>query len=115
MQTNRVQKVAVTIQRALSEILLRTSKDPDLNLVTILKVTITRDLKYAKAYFSVLGDKERQKKAIAAINRARSFLRTEVGKQLNLRFVPELSFFYDDSIEYAIHIDQLIEKINKDG
>lgn len=114
MQTNRTEKVAGTIQKMLSEILLRHVKDPDLNLVTILHVKVSKDLRNAKVYFSVLGDQERQKRAIQAMNRAKGFLRSEVGHQLQLRLVPELDFIYDNSAEYAMHINELINQLKQD-
>lgn len=114
MQSNRTEKVAGTIQKMLSDILLRHVKDPDLNLVTILHVKISRDLRNAKVYFSVLGDQEHKKRAILAMNRAKGFLRSEVGQQLQLRLVPEMDFIYDNSTEYAMHINQLINQLKKD-
>ena len=110
MPGNRVDKVAESVHRTLSEILLRETKDPDLGMVTIIRVTVSRDLRYAKVFYSVLGDAAQPARTKAAFDRAKRFLRGEVGHRLSLRLVPELTFQYDDSSEYAIHIDELIKQ-----
>ncbi|MBQ7064764.1 MAG: 30S ribosome-binding factor RbfA [Firmicutes bacterium] len=101
------------IRRELSEILREEVKDPrvDIRLVSVLKAETTRDLKYCKVYISVLGDEAMKEEVRTALKSAAGFIRRELASRLNLRNTPELKFVMDDSIEYGIHIDQMLRKI----
>lgn len=84
-------------------------------MFTILKVDLTRDLKYAKVYISVMLQEEAEKKAmLKALKGASGFIRRELGKKVIIRSMPELTFVLDDSIEYSVHINQLLEEIASD-
>jgi ribosome-binding factor A len=69
------------------------------------------DLKHARIYVSVLGSAEERKTSLAVLNGAAPHLRHELGARARLRSVPEISFLYDESIEYGAHIEELIQKI----
>ena len=83
-------------------------------IVTVTKVTITSDLKLAKIYLSFLENKNSIDNVISIIKEKSSLFKLHIGKTLSLKFIPELRFYYDDSIKYAEHIDQIFKKINND-
>lgn len=98
------------LKRTLSVIVSNEVKDPKLEPMTsITEVIVAPDLKTAKVYVSVLGDKERKDNSLEALNRAGGFLRSRLAESLNLRITPKLIFIEDNSLEYGSYIDKLIE------
>ena len=105
MPSNRIGRINEEIQRELSS-LLRTIKDPrvaDAGMLSVTAVETTPDLKYAKIYVSVL-DKSASAQALKGLKSASGYLRRELGRALDLRNTPELSFVRDDSIDKGAHI-----------
>ena len=105
MPSNRIGRINEEIQREMSS-LIRTVKDPrvaDAGMVSVTAVETTPDLKYAKIYVSVL-DKSASAQALKGLKSATGYLRRELGRALNLRNTPELSFVRDDSIDKGAHI-----------
>ena len=114
MASVREEKVNTELKRELS-VLLREIKDPRVpSLISVMKTEVTKDLKFAKIYVSVMGNEEVKKNALKGLKSASSFLRREVSRRLNLRVTPELNFVIDDSIEYGNHILDVINKINSE-
>jgi ribosome-binding factor A len=111
MASRRQRRVAQQIHRELGQLLLREVRDPRLAEVTITEVRVTPDLLLARIYFSVLGDAEAKQEAMAALERANGFLRSQLAERLSLRFMPELTFVLDKSAEYGQRIDDLLEQI----
>lgn len=102
------------IKRELSSIIHNELKDPRLTaMVSITKVDVTRDLRYAKVFVSIFGNEEDKKNSLGAIKSSSGFLRRELSHRINLRYTPELTIELDDTIEYGMHIDSLIEKIKE--
>ena len=98
------------LKRTLSVIVSNEVKDPKLEVMTsITEVIVAPDLKTAKVYVSVLGDKERKDNSLEALNRAGGFLRSRLAERLNLRITPKLIFIEDNSLEYGAYIDKLID------
>lgn len=114
---DRASRQAEELRRGLDAIIRNEIKDPRIpEMFTILKVDLTRDLKYAKVYISVMLQEEAEKKAmLKALKGASGFIRRELGKKVIIRSMPELTFVLDDSIEYSVHINQLLEKIASDN
>ena len=105
MPSNRIGRINEEIQRELSS-LIRTVKDPrvaEAGMVSVTAVETTQDLKYAKIFVSVL-DKSASAQALKGLKSAAGYLRRELGRALNLRNTPELSFVRDDSIDKGAHI-----------
>lgn len=94
------------IMRELATMLLEESRDPRLELVSISGVKLNRDLKIAKVYYTMSGDKERVENAQKAFEKAAGFLRSGLGKRLQLRYVPELRFIYDEFLEEMVYGQQ---------
>ena len=113
---DRASRQAEELRRGLDAIIRNEIKDPRIpEMFTILKVDLTRDLKYAKVYISVMLQEEAEKKAmLKALKGASGFIRRELSKKVIIRSMPELTFVLDDSIEYSVHINQLLEKIASD-
>lgn len=112
MSFNRIDRISEEIKKELSEI-IRELKDPRIpEMTSVVLVDVTRDLRYAKAYISVMGDKEQQNNAIAGLKSAAGFIRKEVGKRVQLRYIPEFTFILDESIEHGAHIAKLLHNIS---
>jgi ribosome-binding factor A len=116
MQENnrRSQRVASQIKTEISWLIEHSLRDPDKGFITVTRVRLSSDLKIASVYYSVLGNQEEREASKKALARAKSFLKHELGDRVNLRVVPELRFFYDDSLDYSEKISTLLNKINKD-
>ena len=108
----RSEKVAEAIHETISGLLVRGVKDPRVGFVTVTGVKVTDDLHLATIYFSVIGDEEARKGATAGLNSARGYLRRELSKTLSMRYVPDLLFRYDDSVEYGNRIENLLKQIH---
>ena len=88
-------------------------KDPRIDIRTsVLRTETTRDLKYCKVYVTTLGDSEKQEEVREALKSASGFIRRELAHRLNLRITPELTFIMDDSIEYSIHMAEMIKSVD---
>ena len=112
---DRISRQAEEMRRGLDAIIRSEVKDPRIpEIFSILKVDLTRDLKYAKVHISVMLEDENEKKAmLKALKGASGFIRRELGRRIILRSMPELSFVLDDSIEYSVHINHLLEQISQ--
>ena len=95
----------------ISEIIHDEVKDNDVKMVTITDAKITNDLSFAKIYFTTM-DNDR-KKVLVALNKASGFIRSKLCEKVDIRKMPEISFVYDESIEYGKKIEDIIERINK--
>jgi ribosome-binding factor A len=89
-------------------------KGHDVGVATITEVRISDDLKHAKVYVSILGDPDTRKKHLAELERAGGQIRAELGRHLKLRYVPELRFVRDESLDYAERIDSLLHQIHNE-
>lgn len=111
---NRSERINEAVRQELSMI-FRELKDPRVDICTsVVRTETTRDLKYCKILVSVLGDAEKKADVAAALKSAKPFIRRELALRLNLRVTPELSFVMDDSMEYSIHMEELLAQIHKD-
>ena len=113
MEYKRSERVAGGIKSELSNIIHKDIKDPLIGFVTITNVVLTDDLKIAKVFFSVFGNKNEQEKSYKGLMRAKGFLRREISSRLRLKYVPELRFYIDDTHEKASKIDEIIKKIEE--
>jgi ribosome-binding factor A len=111
MTVKRAEKVAEAIHEIVSALLIKGVKDPRIGFTTITGVKLSDDLHLATIYFSVVGDESERKATEQGLNSARGFLRKELGKNLRMRYIPDLLFRYDVSIDYGQHIDTLLNEI----
>ena len=113
MAQNRGDKINEEVRRELSNI-IRELKDTRIPMLTsVIAVNVTKDLRYAKAYISVMGDENVQKEALEGLKSAAGFVRREIGHRLQLIYAPEFIFELDHSIEQGAYINELIKKVNK--
>lgn len=109
----KTQRIASNIIKELSYILAYEVKDEDIKFVTITDCKLASDLSYAKIYVTVF-EKEKTQSTIKALNDASGFIRKELASRIDVRHTPELSFVYDESIEYGKKIEDIIEKIHEE-
>lgn len=102
-----------TFTEEISKVINEEIKDDDIKFVTITAVDISSDLSYAKVYFTNLIDNDREK-VLNALNRASGFIRNKLMDMVEIRKMPELTFVYDESIEYGNKIEKIIEDIKKE-
>jgi ribosome-binding factor A len=110
---SRTDRVSQEVFRLLSNMLRRDIKDPRLQGLTLTECKVSKDLAIAKVYFSVMGAKQEDPAvadALKALQKAKGFFRTELGKQLSLRITPDIRFHYDTVPDHVDHIEQLIRK-----
>ena len=109
---HRVERVNSLIRQEISELLQRQVKDPRLgNFVSVIAVSASPDLKFAKIFVSCLGGEKKKQETLDALAAASGFFRRELARRLKLRRVPELSFQWDDSIERGAHLLQILDQI----
>lgn len=111
---DRISRISEEIKREISNIIQNELKDPRLpKVVSITAVKVARDLKHAKIFVSVLGDDEEKKSALEGLKSAAGFIRREIGQKMQIRYIPELHFELDSSIEHGIYITKLIDETVK--
>jgi len=113
MEGKRSERVADLIQREVAEMLVKSIKDPRIGFVTITKVTVSEDCRFAKVYFSVAGTLAERESSGKGLDSAKGYVRKELGRRLRLRYTPEIVFQFDPSIEYAIHMEEVIRSIHR--
>jgi ribosome-binding factor A len=114
---SRAQRVGGQIQRILSEFLHKEIKDPRLAPVVVTGVKMTRDLRIAKIYYTAQSatDSSSRQGAAEGLESAKGYLKRSLAAELGLRYMPDLKFYHDDSLDYGAHIDQLLESIKSDN
>ncbi len=110
MEYKRANRLGDQLQIEIADILRRKVKDPRVDLVTVMGVDVTNDLRHARVFVSVLGAGSADR-ALKGLERAGGFIRSELGRRLPLRYVPDLSFRIDTTAQRAEHIEQLLESI----
>ncbi|MDZ7332040.1 MAG: 30S ribosome-binding factor RbfA [candidate division KSB1 bacterium] len=113
MKYKRSQRVSELLKREISQIIFFTLKDPAIKPVTVTFVKVTDDLKHASIYYRVLGDESAKAGASKGLERAKRFIRFEIGQRTELRFVPEIEFFYDEGLDEAARIELLLHQIKE--
>jgi ribosome-binding factor A len=108
----RILRVGEIIRRELGFILDREIEDPRIGMITITRVELSDDLRYAKIYVGILGEEAEQKARLRLLRRAGRFLRSELAHRIDLRVAPELTFVIDDSAENYIRIAKLLKQIH---
>jgi ribosome-binding factor A len=114
MGTNRAAKLAGTLKKKVSGIVLAELKDPRIGFVTVTDVQVTPDLRYVKIFYSVLGTEKQKKAAAAGLKHATGFVRLLIAKEIKLRFAPEIVFKFDDTHEQQVRVIELLERIKRE-
>lgn len=114
MPSTRQRRVQELLVQEISNIIRREIKDPRVGFVTITDAEVSPDLRHARVFFSVLGDASQQEETTRALNRAAGFVRSEFAHRAQMRYVPEIRFEFDSSIERGARISQLLEQVKQD-
>jgi ribosome-binding factor A len=109
--SQRPTRVGEQIREDLTDLLAREVHDPGIGFITITRVDVTPDLQNARAYYTTLGDERARKESKRALERATPFLRRQLGRRLRLRRIPELQFFFDESIERLDRVERILQEI----
>lgn len=106
---DRTVRISEEMKREISAIIQSELKDPRLSrLISVTNAKVTKDLRYAKVYVSIMGNDEEKKNALEGLKSAAGFIRREVGHRIQLRYTPEIQFELDNSIEHGAYISKLI-------
>lgn len=113
MDYQRSDRVGDLLLEVVSELIRREIRDPRIGSVTLTSAKVTKDLRHARIYFNVLGGHEDRSDVSAGLKSAAGFIRSKVGKQLKLRFVPTIEFVYDETQDEAQRIEELLRQVKK--
>jgi ribosome-binding factor A len=111
VQGSRASRVGDQIQAELASLLTRAVHDPGIGFLTITSVKVSADLQQARVYYTSIGDDKAKRESARALDRATPFLRRQVGQRLRLKRVPELTFFYDESIEQGDRVERILQEL----
>jgi ribosome-binding factor A len=106
--------VADQIRQTLAEIVMQELRDPAIGFVTVTGVELSSDLRYAKAFVSIMGSSSEKSATLSALRKAAPFARRALGERIRLRHVPELSFLEDPTESRAGRIEELIHEIEEE-
>lgn len=115
MAVPRTERLREEIKKEASDIIQRRMKDPRIGFTTVTDVEITPDLRTVKIFISVLGSEEARQQTVEGLERARGFVRTELGRRIRLRHTPEVHFVYDASLERGARLVQLLNEMGGQG
>jgi ribosome-binding factor A len=110
----RVRRVSEMILREIGSIMQLEMRDARFKMVTITHVNVSDDLGNAKIYFSAIADAEQKKELAKALNHAQGFFRAKLGERMEMKYIPQIKFYFDESIEYADKIEQLFKEIKSE-
>ena len=114
MDYQRSERVGELLTEIIAEVLREEIRDPRVSAVTITAAKVTKDLRQARIYFTILGGGAGNKDAVlAGLKSALGFIRSKIGKRLNLRYVPTIEFLYDESVDQAERIDKLLKQVKQ--
>ena len=111
MPSSRPARVGDQIRVEISELLAREVSDPGIGFITVTRVNVTPDLQQARVFYTSLGDEKARRESQRALSRATPFLRRQLGRRLRLRRIPELQFFFDESVERQDRIERILQDI----
>jgi len=112
--TKRSVRVADNIRREIAILLLREVRDPRIRNVTLTGAHVTGDLKQAKVFYSVIGDETVIRNAQAGLDSAKGFIKRQIGQRIELRYMPDILFVYDPSLEYGSRMDRILQNIHRE-
>lgn len=114
MDYKRSDRVAELLREEISQIITQELKDPLLGMTTVTYIRLTEDLKSARVYVSILGDLKTRNRSLKALDRAKNWIRNELGHRMDLKYTPKLTFYYDKTFDYAQNIESILKKIHSE-
>lgn len=103
------------MRREIADLLMTKVKDPRVRGITLTGVRLSNDLRYARVFFSIMGGEEEILKAQAGLDSAKGFIKREIGRRMDLKYMPEILFKHDPSLETGSHMERIFEKLKTDG
>lgn len=113
MDYQRADRVGDLLIEVISELLRKEIRDPRVGAVTITAARVSKDLRHARIFFNLLGSHADKREVLAGLKSATGFIRSRIGKQLSLRFVPTIEFFYDETEDEAQRIEDLLKQVKQ--
>lgn len=113
MEFQRTSRLNEVLKEEIANIIKSKLKDPRVGFITVTAAEVSADLRHATVYVSIMGSDEEKKESYQGLNTAKGFIRSELGKRLRIKFVPEITFTIDDSVEESMRISKLIDEIHK--
>ena len=114
MNYKRIDRIGDQIRVEISDIIARRLNDPRIGFVTITAVEVSEDLRHARVFVSVYGDEKVKIQTMKGLDSASGFIRGEVGHRLRIKFIPDITFKLDTSMEKAEHVLGILEEIEKE-
>lgn len=108
----RANRVAEQMKKEMGDLISKKIKDPRVGFVTVTDVEVTGDLQQAKVFISVLGDEQEKHDTLVGLAKAKGFIRSEIGKRIRLRKTPEITFEFDEALEYGNRIEKILKDLN---
>ena len=113
MESRRLTRLGGQIQEEISDIIRRKLKDPRLGFVSVTKVKVSADLSYASVYIGVIGTEGDTERTMKCLEHAATFVRSELGRRLHIKRIPELRFYYDDSSAKGARIERILKNLKE--
>jgi ribosome-binding factor A len=104
----RADRVSDLLKAEISQMLLKEVKDPHIGFMTITGVEVSKDLHVANVFYTILGDEKQVSESAQALSRVSHFIKRQLGKRLRMRYIPDIIFRYDHSLEYGAKIDNIL-------
>lgn len=114
MAASRTERVGEQLRNDIAELLVSTVRDPGIGFITITRVSVTGDLQQARVYYTTMGDDRARRETQRGLERASPMIRRHLGQRLRLRRVPELRFFFDESVGRQDRIEQILGELEKE-
>ena len=113
--SQRSSQVAEELRKIISMVLLQDLDDPRLGFITITRIELTPDLRFARIFYSVLGDESQKESTREALEEHMRFIKKLAVERINMRYAMDIRFELDKSIAHSFHIDDILKKIEKEG
>ncbi len=114
MEFSRVDRLQSQLIKVISVIVADELKDSPPAMITFLRAEVSKDLKYAKVYYSVFGEQPKIDECLTFLKRHNGAIRRLVGQQMRMRYLPEITFHFDSSMENVFKISDILDKLKKD-
>ena len=115
MPSRRQRKVAELLHKEISQLIQFQTRDPRLEFVTVTDVEVSPDLRQARVYVTTFSDEAKAQDTLAGLVSASGYFRHKLSQSLSLRYIPELTFKLDTSLEHGLHIDELLDSLKEEG
>jgi ribosome-binding factor A len=107
----RANRVGDLILREIAELLMTRVKDPRVKKTTVTGIFVSKDLRYARVYYSVIGDEQQIMETQKGLDSAKGFIKREIGLRMDLKYVPDIVFKHDPSLAVGDHMEKLFQKL----